>query len=221
MFIFINLNINTPAEFLMSMLAMFIMITPVGAWVAEIATMLVALLTPILLLVWFMTWMLPAWLVDSTVAFVDRVLRTRTPGSVARFFAEHPIGSFMGSAYQSRRNRERVTASLHTLHRESYRSAEELGRLSASELREIVRLRGWTVDKGVVEKTELVKALELTDPCSICLDTWHPSDDPGQQAQFLKCRHVFHVDCIQQWVASAGELGTRPVACPYCNTPMA
>jgi hypothetical protein len=38
--------------------------------------------------------------------------------------------------------------------------------------------------------------------------------------KFVRCGHYFHSQCIMQWATSATELSDRPVACPYCNTPL-
>lgn len=83
------------------------------------------------------------------------------------------------------------------------------------------RLASLKVDTSTMkEKNELVEALVSgcgsTDAsCSICCEDYQSED----VLRVLPCGHKFHLQCIDRWFLSSTDY-SRPVACPYCNTPL-
>jgi tetratricopeptide (TPR) repeat protein len=55
------------------------------------------------------------------------------------------------------------------------------------------------IDEGMIESGEA---------CTICLDSW----TFGQTATQLPCQHLFHFDCIREWLST-----TTKRACPLCK----
>ena len=72
--------------------------------------------------------------------------------------------------------------------------------------------------EGLVERSELVKALEATphdDLCAICYDEY----EEGTELRLLPCNHTFHCECVDRWLLDCGA-SRRAVACPLCNHPL-
>eukprot|EP00037_Helgoeca_nana_P003281 m.39310 g.39310 ORF g.39310 m.39310 type:complete len:222 (-) comp13636_c0_seq1:98-763(-) len=186
-----------------------------GGWGIAVGSWVLAAFAALLMLGRFIV---PATVLDQAVTWIDEVIQARAPDPLPEFFRANPLGDLFDPTYTARRNRARAEVGLDKLHTEPYRTAEQLMALSARQLRDLAKRRGVAIVPGPVEKSELVGQLHLTDPCSICLDTWSEPTNNGQLATFLKCGHIFHSDCIKQWVETAGQLGPRRVSCPYCNT---
>ncbi|KAF2686324.1 hypothetical protein K458DRAFT_471843 [Lentithecium fluviatile CBS 122367] len=47
--------------------------------------------------------------------------------------------------------------------------------------------------------------------CPICREDWQSSDGPGQQIVSTECNHIFHCDCLVEWLSG----GHR--TCPSCR----
>ena len=58
----------------------------------------------------------------------------------------------------------------------------------------------------IVIKAVAVTAEQLNDSCSICLEKY----EINEKVVNLKCKHLFHKTCFQQWVA-------KSVYCPLCR----
>ena len=69
----------------------------------------------------------------------------------------------------------------------------------------------------LVDALETVKLtaeqIETCGSCSICLDPWTVEEE-GSLAVRLPCSHLFHSDCIKQWLSVRNS-------CPMCRTPLA
>eukprot|EP00035_Acanthoeca_spectabilis_P033106 m.22007 g.22007 ORF g.22007 m.22007 type:complete len:215 (-) comp5753_c0_seq1:1162-1806(-) len=212
---FLIVNVQSMEGVMLSVLA-FVILNWLGEWTVALFGILAVLLATMPLI----SRMIPRRLLDPAILWVDGMLHRYGPPYMNQFFRENPLGDFFDPTYTARRNRAHAEHGLQQLHREPYRTVEQLRALPARKLREIARHRMIDVEVGPVEKHDLVLRLHLTDPCSICLDTWNESTDPNLDAVCLRCGHVFHAACIQQWVEAAGELGTKRVACPYCTQPI-
>ncbi|CAO3612167.1 unnamed protein product [Cunninghamella blakesleeana] len=51
--------------------------------------------------------------------------------------------------------------------------------------------------------------LQDTEKCLVCLDDFVPK----QSVRVLKCRHVFHVECVDRWLVESHN------SCPSCRKP--
>ncbi|KAF5175719.1 hypothetical protein FRX31_034698 [Thalictrum thalictroides] len=51
---------------------------------------------------------------------------------------------------------------------------------------------------------------EVTNQCAICLGTWNEEEE--KQKWVLPCKHMFHSECICEWVKSSG------ITCPICRS---
>lgn len=55
-------------------------------------------------------------------------------------------------------------------------------------------------------KTQKIKITNVNTNCSICQDSF----SHGQEARMLPCCHIFHLECIDPWLA-------RSSSCPMCR----
>ena len=114
-----------------------------------------------------------------------------------------------------------IAAAIQALPIEVFHTKEELERMSASELKALLRKTKQDVqDKmyTVVEKQELVAMLlsgsnSTAESCSICIEDY----EAGDILRVLRCGHRFHLECIDRWFLSSTDY-SRPSACPICNT---
>mmetsp|Transcript_15044 Transcript_15044/g.45455 ORF Transcript_15044/g.45455 Transcript_15044/m.45455 type:complete len:249 (+) Transcript_15044:201-947(+) len=115
----------------------------------------------------------------------------------------------------------RFAAVVHELHRlptELFMPEEELLQLSASDLKERLKVRGTPAPPGAVEKRELVTLLlesSSETTCVICCDDFEQND----VLRRLRCGHVFHLACVDKWSLGATDY-SRPVSCAICNQPL-
>eukprot|EP00040_Diaphanoeca_grandis_P000867 m.16698 g.16698 ORF g.16698 m.16698 type:complete len:219 (-) comp11162_c0_seq2:40-696(-) len=87
---------------------------------------------------------------------------------------------------------------------------------SVRELKIVLKNRGVEIDRGALEKEDLLRYFDgETTTCSICIDEY----ETGDVLRVLRCKHLFHRECIDKWGKAACDLA-RPVACPLCNTPI-
>lgn len=80
--------------------------------------------------------------------------------------------------------------------------------LSIRELRDSVR-------GTFIERSELETAYNEAwdDVCAICAESWQPGDVCRRLA---KCRHAFHLECIDRWALTSADKGRLPL-CPLCK----
>lgn len=52
------------------------------------------------------------------------------------------------------------------------------------------------------------------DLCAICRDTMDPANDDPATLRWLKCAHVYHKACVDQWLTVGSN-------CPACRRPVA
>jgi hypothetical protein len=57
---------------------------------------------------------------------------------------------------------------------------------------------------------------EAEEECAVCLNDLTEGDGPGPA---LLCGHVFHGQCLQDWVHMCKSKGNH-VTCPYCRQPL-
>ena len=97
---------------------------------------------------------------------------------------------------------------------------------SIPQLKRMLTRRGVTSDQ-CLERSELVQKLETcrnyNDTCCICAEEYQD----GDSLRILpKCRHEFHVECMDQWAftfaSNKGGRGHQSSApsCPLCKTPL-
>jgi hypothetical protein len=68
------------------------------------------------------------------------------------------------------------------------------------------RVRSWKLNKHL--KEHLLKS-DSAGECSICLESYQERDKIVQ----LTCNHIFHKDCIREW------LQNKQNNCPLCRLP--
>ena len=114
-------------------------------------------------------------------------------------------------------DREELRLLIGRLPLERWLNAESRAALTPRAL--LSRLRARRVRcEGLVERSELVKALEATphdDLCAICYDEY----EEGTELRLLPCNHTFHCECVDRWLLDCGA-SRRAVACPLCNHPL-
>lgn len=78
--------------------------------------------------------------------------------------------------------------------------------LTKRELRELTRVEPY---RGVRGEGGLggMEEEEEKEPCSICLQEY----EPGEKVRHLPCQHVFHRDCVDEWLLGESRL------CPMCK----
>ena len=69
------------------------------------------------------------------------------------------------------------------------------------------RVRSWRLNKHL--KEHLIKS-DSQEECSICLESYQERDKIVQ----LTCNHIFHKDCIREW------LQIKQNNCPLCRLPV-
>jgi len=69
------------------------------------------------------------------------------------------------------------------------------------------RVRSWRLNRHLNE--HLLKP-DSTEECSICLESYQEKDKIVQ----LTCTHIFHKDCIREW------LQNKQNNCPLCRLPV-
>ena len=69
------------------------------------------------------------------------------------------------------------------------------------------RLRVWRLNRDL--EVHLLKS-DLGEECSICLESYQKNDKIVQ----LTCNHIFHKDCIGEW------LQKKQNNCPLCRLPV-
>ena len=102
---------------------------------------------------------------------------------------------------------------VHRLPLEVWLSNATRARLGVRELRERLRRRRANALKGVLERSELVDALEGCPHetlCGIC----HEDFVDGEHLRLLPCCHYFHCHCVDRWLLDP----SRAPACPLCAT---
>jgi hypothetical protein len=68
----------------------------------------------------------------------------------------------------------------------------------------------------------LLESMRVFDPeeCAICTAQLFPTDEAGDDSPQIvclpRCRHVFHEECMKNWIASSSSAG--PPSCPSCKT---
>jgi hypothetical protein len=68
----------------------------------------------------------------------------------------------------------------------------------------------------------LLESMRVFDPeeCVICAAQLFPTDEAGEDSPRIvclpRCRHVFHEECMKNWIASSSSAG--PPSCPSCKT---
>jgi hypothetical protein len=67
--------------------------------------------------------------------------------------------------------------------------------------------------KPVKPNVDLIKIDSKTEDCSIC---YNLLNDPTKIV-ITNCNHIFHLECIQKWIAT--RVTIRP-SCPNCRTRM-
>ena len=63
-----------------------------------------------------------------------------------------------------------------------------------------------TIKKKTIKKKTSLNIYNLNDECSICLCNM----DNDEFIKILKCNHVFHNKCIEQWFI-------KSTICPICS----
>ena len=58
---------------------------------------------------------------------------------------------------------------------------------------------------------EEISVEELEETCPVCLNTFQEK----QTVRRLACNHLYHVDCIDQWM-----VGKEEPSCPKCRAPL-
>ena len=91
---------------------------------------------------------------------------------------------------------------------------------SISQLKQMLLIRGGNPQVYVDERQELVYAIQscrnYCDTCCICCEEYQE----GDPLRILpKCRHEFHVECLDQWAYSFAnqQKRKRDPTCPLCN----
>ncbi len=85
--------------------------------------------------------------------------------------------------------------------------------LTKRELRSLTRVEpyrgggGGGEGAGETEDAEETEGAEEAEPCSICLQQY----EPGEKVRHLPCQHVFHRDCVDEWLLGESRL------CPMCK----
>lgn len=81
--------------------------------------------------------------------------------------------------------------------------------LTKRELRALTRVEPYRGGRLGTEGAEVVEAEETeeAEPCSICLQEY----EPGEKVRHLPCQHVFHRDCVDEWLLGESRL------CPMCK----
>ncbi|CAF3455971.1 unnamed protein product [Rotaria sp. Silwood1] len=64
-----------------------------------------------------------------------------------------------------------------------------------------------------IETHRLNKDDELQEECSICLSTM----DRKRKCSILPCNHIFHTECIHNWIDTDEETSFQ---CPICRNPI-
>jgi len=64
-----------------------------------------------------------------------------------------------------------------------------------------------------VSQTKIETKVEAQkDSCRICLTEFEPKN-PDEKTNTLKCSHIFHEPCIEQWYSKSGN-----ITCPLCRS---
>lgn len=113
---------------------------------------------------------------------------------------------------------ESVRTTVSKLPIELYRTEKELNALSVAELKALLKsTSGGAQTRPCLEKRDLVQEIidntnSTAQTCTICCEDYAG----GDVLRVLKCRHRFHLECIDRWFLSSADY-TRPPACPVCN----
>mmetsp|Transcript_12627 Transcript_12627/g.24257 ORF Transcript_12627/g.24257 Transcript_12627/m.24257 type:complete len:286 (+) Transcript_12627:72-929(+) len=115
---------------------------------------------------------------------------------------------------------------------EEFVSQDQMASCSVTQLRQMLKARNSGVVPGdttatptttlFVEKHDLVEAVRArrnyNESCCICCEDYQT----GDPLRILpKCRHEFHVDCLDKWAYTfANKRNRRDPTCPLCNTPL-
>ena len=69
-----------------------------------------------------------------------------------------------------------------------------------------------TVKKGLIDNLLKDTATEedTKEVCTICMDHY----ESGEERRYLPCGHVFHSQCIEQWLTNSSQ------NCPLDNMPV-
>jgi len=129
---------------------------------------------------------------------------------------------------QFKRDRfEAVASIIQSLPTESFKSQEELEKLSITELKSVLKTHSKQQQKQyssqishsvvVLEKKDLIDRIMSTggssaSSCGICCDDY----ESGDVLRVLTCSHRFHLECVDKWFLSSTDY-SRQVACPLCN----
>ncbi|EFN53942.1 hypothetical protein CHLNCDRAFT_136184 [Chlorella variabilis] len=114
---------------------------------------------------------------------------------------------------------EHVAKLMQGLPVESYRSREELERMSVAELKQLLKKRGVACEH-CLEKRELVErgaegGNSSAASCSICCEDY----ESGDVLRVLPCGHRYHLECVDKWFLASTDY-SRPPACPLCSAPL-
>ncbi|XWS22174.1 hypothetical protein CRYUN_Cryun29cG0012100 [Craigia yunnanensis] len=60
--------------------------------------------------------------------------------------------------------------------------------------------------------SEMPKVDDATGSCSICIQSFSESDSESGAARRVSCGHVYHENCITNWLLSG-----RSSSCPMCR----
>ena len=90
------------------------------------------------------------------------------------------------------------------------------GNLNYPTLTELPERRLTKLDKLLLRNTKTFTSEELEDKeCTICFEKL----EKNKTIRILKCMHMFHQECIDQWFKTSAERpGCNCVKCPLCNT---
>jgi hypothetical protein len=100
---------------------------------------------------------------------------------------------------------------------EEFVPEETMSTCSLSQLKQMLRVRGKEVETPL-ELQDLVEALRdcrnYCDTCCICCEEYQE----GDPLRILpKCRHEFHLECLDQWTYTFADKRQRDPSCPLCN----
>ena len=82
--------------------------------------------------------------------------------------------------------------------------------LTKRDLRALTRVgpyRGGRGGGAGADHVQEAEEAEEADSCSICLQEY----EPGEKVRYLPCQHVFHRDCVDEWLLGESRL------CPMCK----